>query len=56
MDLDWTMMVVCGNRGVEYHPRRECFAEHSERSANSDDEWTVELPPLDPQDEELIVR
>jgi hypothetical protein len=50
MDLDWTMTVVCGNRNVGYRPQSECSAEHS------DDDWAVELPPLDAEDQELVAR
>ncbi len=50
MDLDWTMTVVCGNRDVGYRPHAECSAEHP------DDEWTVEVAPLDEDDEELVAR
>jgi hypothetical protein len=50
MDLDWTMTVVCGNRNVDYRPRSECSAEPS------DDEWTVEPSPLDPEDQDLVAR
>jgi hypothetical protein len=49
LDLDWTMTVLCGNRGVEFVPR-DRSAEHS------DDEWTVDVPPLDADDEELLLR
>ena len=51
MDLDWTMMVVCGNRDVAYRAADRCSAEPSE-----DDEWTVEIPPLDAEDAALVER
>lgn len=35
LDLDWTMMVVCGNRDVEYRPPAEGSAEPPD-----DEEWT----------------
>jgi hypothetical protein len=50
LDLDWTMTVVCGNRGVDYQPRSKCSAEPS------DDEWTVEPLPLDAEDQDLLAR
>ena len=47
MDLDWTMMIVCGNRNVDYRPAAEGSAEPPA------EEWSVEIPPLDAEDEEL---
>jgi hypothetical protein len=32
----------------DYQPRRECSAEPSE------DDWTIEIPPLGPEDQELV--
>ena len=55
MDLDWTMTVVCGDRRVDPIRVRTCSAEHSDPSADGDD-WTVEVPPLDPEDEVLLDR
>jgi hypothetical protein len=51
MDLDWTMTVLCGNRGMDYRAS-ECSAEHSD----ADDDWSVEVPPLDSDDEDLLFR
>jgi hypothetical protein len=49
LDLDWTMTVVCGNRDVDDRPPAEGSAEPPD-----EEEWTIEIPLLDPEDQELV--
>ena len=53
MDLDWTMTVVCGNRGVDPVRVRRCSAERSGDPSHAD-EWTVVIPPPDGDDEDPV--